>query len=191
MSTARNYNGAMSWSARQFLKHLKPRLEQFLEGSQIFHTEADPNAGLARAFDTVASIDAWIVQPNLGMCGLASRIQQVDINQHKPYNTWTIRLERESGVRTEYDKLCYARKHGFLYPYWSAQAYIHKYDDDRLLSFAVGKTTAILDAIARGDSWVKTTGSDQYGQAAFHCVNWIKVWPRHEWLESTMQPVLL
>lgn len=76
---------------------------------------------LHRDLDVLAGIDAyqrWLS----AMRGIASRVQ---IGEN--YRTFTIRLSRPSQAKTEYEKRLTAikrRDEGFLYPYWTVQAYM-------------------------------------------------------------------
>lgn len=89
--------------------------------------------------DILAGIDAyqrWLS----AMRGIASRVQF-----GRDFQTFTIRIARPSGVTTEYEKRLKAIKHrdeGYLYPYWTVQAYIAS-SGERLLSVGLAKTAEL------------------------------------------------
>ena len=60
--------------------------------------------------------------PAFGLRGITSRVQW-----WKDYQTFTVRIERPNGALTEYTKRLTTIKRvneGFLYPYWTIQAYL-------------------------------------------------------------------
>lgn len=74
--------------------------------------------------------------------GIASRIQKINknINNNKPYNTFTIRTKRfknsKLGSQTEYEKRVYAIKHNNIYPKYTLQCYVDE-KTNKLLSAAI------------------------------------------------------
>jgi hypothetical protein len=119
---------------------------------------------MARLLDTLAGIDFWNVRFGVGIRGLATRIQW-----GRSWRTFTIRNQRISGARTEYEKRKQAIEKGWLYPELTLQAYV---DNGKLLSYALAKTTDIIKMIDMGKAKIKHTGPAQYGQASFYVVKW-------------------
>lgn len=104
---------------------------------------------LRNDLDARAGIDAYQRWP-VAMRGIASRVQSDGIN----HRTFTIRESRPSGVSTEYQKrlqVIKRRDEGFLYPYWTVQAYMSEVGGD-LLSVAVAKTVELYQFIEQQES---------------------------------------
>ena len=93
-----------------FQKLIKPTLERALQGGLIT-VEGNTIDETAKLLDTLAGIDLWFVNKERGMRGIASRIQY-----SKNWRTFTIRLERDTGTKTEYEKRKYAIDNNYLYP---------------------------------------------------------------------------
>lgn len=88
--------------------------------------------------DKCSGIDFVWQQPNESVCGIASRIQIMPDGK-LPYNTFSVRYSRASGVSTEYQKRIDAIKNGDFYPKYTIQAYYES--GNELLSAAIIKTT--------------------------------------------------
>lgn len=161
-----NQQVAATKSKRRFIKFVKPVLEKELD-MQVFPAELENNV-LLKTLDIYAGMD-YVVSSNNGLRGLSSRVQ--NDNQFKEkYKTFTIREVRESGARTELEKLVTARSNNLICPYWILQAYTS--GDEKLNRFAVAKWDDILTLIAERISYQQITGKDQIGQARFQVVNW-------------------
>lgn len=159
-----NFTGALSRSTLQFKEVIQENLQSVLKG-EFEVVEGVTIDKLAKLLDTLSGIDLWHINLN-GMRGVALRIQTGDKNWH----TFTIRNKRQSGAKTEYEKRKYAIDNNYLYPYLTVQAYITK--DNKLLSFAVAKTTDIIAMIDAGKCRKQHTGKEQIGQAEFFVVDW-------------------
>lgn len=86
------------------------------------------------------------------MRGIACRVQW-----ERDYRTFTIRISRPSGAETEYQKrlsVLKRRDEGFLYPYWTIQAYLDR-PGGTLLSVAVAKTTELYFWIEQYEKHVR------------------------------------
>lgn len=150
-------------SSKTFMDLVEPELSKAI-GGYFLAVEGVSADEMARLLDTLAGIDFWNVQEGEGIRGIATRIQR-----GKSWRTFTVRNQRMSGARTEYEKRKQAIEEGLLYPELTLQAYV---DNGKLLSYAVAKTVDIVKMIDIGKAIVKHTGPDQYGQASFYVVKW-------------------
>ena len=157
-----NFVEALQKSMTDSKHHLFPVLEKVLDG-EIHIVEGDDLNETKRLLDTLAGIDLFAVNRDKGMRGIASRLQW-----GKAWRTFTIRKERESGARTEYEKRKYAIKHGYLYPKLTMQAYI----DQDTVTVGIAYTEDIIRCIEMGEASIRRTGIDQKGQAYFYVINW-------------------
>ena len=104
--------------------------------------------------------------------GVGSRFQSV-WHGGKTFDTFTIRLARESGADTEYKKRKLAIERNGIYPFLT----MHGYYDEKtgeILSLAIARTKDIWDCIEKGHCDTKKTGQGQVGQATFYVVGWEK-----------------
>jgi len=153
-------------STTLFDRVLKPRLKEVM-GGHFKVVEGITINEHAKKLDRFAGIDLWHIDEEKGIIrGVASRIQFSDTN----WGTFTVRKERDSGTKTEYEKRKYAIEEGALYPSHTLQAYIS--DDEEIVSFAIAKTEDIIEMIDIEHCDVKHTGNDQKGQASFYVVKW-------------------
>jgi hypothetical protein len=119
----------------------------------------------AKMLDMKAGIDGWQIHKD-GIRGIASRIQQGD----KAWNTFTIRMTRDSGADTEYKKRRIAIKTGeYIFPYFTIQAYVKTWAGP-MLSVGVAKTTDIIEFIEMGMSTEKPSSN-----ATFAVCPWAKM----------------
>ena len=111
------------------------------------------NERIAKWFDMYSGIDALNII-NGQLRGVALRCQWTS----RPWDTFTIRYSRPTGVDTEYQKRTAAifGKSGLIYPYLTVQAYFDDRVNPKLLSFSIIKTedlytyiTNNLDAIEK------------------------------------------
>lgn len=164
----------MNYSLKQ-VERAKPIIRKLLNGGEIKAVEGDDNE-ICKMLDLTCGTDYFQIytkqDKNLEglVWGVASRFQAV---RHgcKPFNTFTIRKQRASGTRTEYDKRKFAIKHGGTYPYLTMQGY-YDVETEEIVSLAIAKTTDIFDAIDKGFCTIRRTGSYQIGQATFFVVDW-------------------
>ncbi|HEU5379371.1 MAG TPA: hypothetical protein VFV38_28445 [Ktedonobacteraceae bacterium] len=114
-----------------------------LRGSTLRMVEGLPQNPIADDLDIDAGIDAYQRTP-WGLRGMSSRVQW-----WKNYQTFTVRSQRANGSRTEYGKrLATIRRlnEGFLYPYWTIQAYLER-PGGKLLAVAVARTVELYGYI--------------------------------------------
>jgi hypothetical protein len=160
---ADNFDTALKKSI-DYQRHIKPALEKVLMGGLIT-VEGNTLDETAKLLDTLGGIDLWMVDKSRGIRGVASRIQY-----EKNWRTFTIRAERESGAKTEYEKRKYAIDNDYLYPVVTYQAYI----DCGTISIGVAYTKDLIDFIDKGLAYTKHTKDDQDGQASFWVIKWDK-----------------
>ena len=177
----------LSDSAYDFLRLVYPKLKElnFLAG-EVVPTETVTSDQMVEAFDQLAGIDAWIIKDNIGITGLASRIQWYEPERHPffPFNSFTIRKSRYTGAKTEYEKRTAAinSKGEFLFPYLTCQAYIVERRTGDLISMAIARTVDIFQMIIRNRYEQRKNRDGNY----FYAVFWegmkvynlpIKTWP--------------
>ena len=159
-------------SAEAFAFSVWPVIGPMLGGGQLVSVESVAAIDFAKQLDVLAGIDAWQIQSNARLRGLASRVQWVTGN---PYNTFTIRKSRTSGATTEYEKRLKAINNpraGWLFPALTVQAYIAT-GTDRLLSAAGISTCDLFNFIANGtpqDHYTIRTNSQDGNE--FIVVDW-------------------
>lgn len=159
---ADRFETSLKKSMDAYRKYVRPVIGRFIAGELIV-IEGKTDDEIAQMFDTCASIDI-VRKDERGLAGVASRIQF----GHN-WRTFTIRLQRDSGARTEYDKLAYAYDNHLLCPKFTYQAYI---ENGVLTGLAVTETANLLDYIAKCNPKVRHTGSSQIGQASFYVCPW-------------------
>lgn len=156
----------MGRSAQAFKTVVWPALQPYLADAEAIPVESVTDHGFARELDALAGIDAWIIPSGKYVRGLASRIQWP--RTQKNYRTFTVRLSKLNGARTEYDK----RKTemattGAITPHYWAHAYLGR--QDRLLGAAVALTRDIIDCITDRVGCERHNPSDG---TSFWCVDW-------------------
>ena len=153
-------------SVRAFEKIKDTYLPKIISGNIIGIEQAD-NAILI-LLDQKSGIDAVRIN-DIGIQGIASRVQFV--GERRPYDSFTIRSARHSGVKTEMEKRLEQIQSGYFYPAITLQAYFNNPDDMVLLSMAAIKTIDLYEFIEHNkynQRFVKTNKSDN----DFVYVNW-------------------
>jgi len=112
---------------------------------------------LIKQFDVLAGIDIWQFVINIGIKGIANRIQWTD----KSWNTFTIRFTiYGKDCKTEYNKRLDALLNKeWLYPYYTIQSYITERRTGKLLSIGIAKTEDIFELIKQ-NHFIKRTNPD-------------------------------
>lgn len=166
-------------SAYNFMHIVYPKLIEcgYLSGD-VVPIESVSAKGITKDLDMYAGIDAWHIDKNKGIQGIASRIQFIN----HPWNSFTIRKSRTSGAKTEYEKRVYAIETGdWLYPTITIQAYITSRTNGELLSVGIAKTNDIFKAIECGNCIEKPNPADGN---MFYAVFWkdisdsVNVWKK-------------
>jgi hypothetical protein len=118
-----------------------PVVSDMIGGGELLSMELEVSDRVKTLFDVSSGIDAWQYRDGFGMYGIASRVQH-----GRDWSTFTLRVARSSGCRTEAQKLLEAVESGDgrAFPKWFVQAYTTA-QVDPLLSVAVCDTRVILD----------------------------------------------
>lgn len=153
-------------SAYAFKTLVWPIVRDWIGGGKLVQMESVTDSKFANLLDMNAGIDAWQVHQN-GMRGIASRIQVAD----RPFNTFTIRESRDSGVMTDYDKrrIAIESKGIFLYPNIMVQAYLESWCGP-VISVGMAETIDIIDYIQKQDPPILPTSN-----AKFYVCSWDKM----------------
>lgn len=89
------------------------------------------------------------------------------IQWDKDYGTFTIRHERETGAKTEFEKRSKNKNEN----HYTFQGYFDTVNE-KIMSFAIAKTDDIIFMIDNQYAEKKRTGKKQIGQAEFWVVTW-------------------
>lgn len=117
----------LSDGAYDFLRVVWPAIKPKLQHGELKPVEAVAADDLKQDLDRLAGIDAWHIHYDRGlMRGIASRIQWLAPSD-QPWRSFTIRMQRPNGSRTEFEKRCEAidsPAEGWLFPHLTIQAYV-------------------------------------------------------------------
>ncbi len=165
---AGNFVQSMAQMAYCYNNVVLPTLRTLLKSYyEIYSVETDTSK-ISNLLDVYGGCDLILLDKrNYTISGVASRIQIVD----EPYDTFTVRLQRDSGSPTEFEKRTFAMSNECIYPKFTFQAYASK-EDFRLLSMAVIRTQDLYKFIEKNCPQVKHTGENQIGQAIFIPCKW-------------------
>jgi hypothetical protein len=155
----------MKWSSHLFLTQVWPMCKGPLGGGDLMRMEGRPDMELAKTLDMKAGIDGWQLH-NDGMRGIASRVQA-----GKEWSSFTVRMRRDSGATTEYEKRLAAIQdgRGWLYPHVTIQAYAQT-QEGPIVSVGIVLTKDLIGFIQNGYSYKKRTGN-----ALFAVCMWDKI----------------
>lgn len=136
----------MARSHEIFGRLVWPSISSIVGGEELVQTE-NSNHRTDKDLDALAGIDGYQIMGKQGMRGLASRVQYVDPESSIGYElsktgyTFTLRLGRESGATTEYEKRLNAATtdRGLLLPHLTVHSYFTS-SADRMLGVAIVKT---------------------------------------------------
>lgn len=148
-------------SMSHFDKYVRPVLPSLLRGEYI--SVEGRVEEIAKLLDQQVGIDLMLKHKDL-FYGIGSRIQFGD----KAWNTFTIRCERESGHRTEYEKLKAAISSGAMRPSYTIHAYVN---NDKLISLGCAKTKDIVEWIDANPK-ITRKSQDEKGWANFYVASW-------------------
>ena len=179
----REWRSDLERSRQAFVQIVWPAVSHFCGCGELVQLEGSPHR-TDRDLDTLAGIDAYQRRTDKGMRGIASRVQ---MDPGGAWNTFTVRLRRDSGATTEYEKRLSAVRDcgGWLYAHLTVQAYLSP-DGGTLLSAAVVRTADIMEhaeACRREVGWSPTRGehcylgrttrgTDPRGNAEFLVIPW-------------------
>jgi len=115
--------------------------ERIFKKSELINIERN-DEGVLMWFDKYAGIDWMVKSEDNHIMGIASRIQW-DVD----YRTFTIRYERWTGSKTEYDKRKEAIENQYIYPTYTLQAYFKDKSNPQMLSCGIVKTSDLYSFI--------------------------------------------
>lgn len=136
----------LSDSASAFVSVVWPKIGKWFGGGRLLPVESVTDSEFTSTLDMLAGIDAWHVLDNVGIRGIASRVQRVAERQIS-YSSFTIRSARRSGAETELAKRIRAMQNpeqGWLLPTLTIQAYV---SDDQLEYAAAVRTRDMFEYI--------------------------------------------
>lgn len=142
---------------------------RMLQAVDIFNCEGSTDA-LKRHLDTSCGTDYFVVHESGSTHAVGSRFQEDARQGGRKWETFTIRASRDSGAKTEYEKLVTAIKRDTQRPQLTMQGYIG--EDGKIDRMAVARTKDIIDYIQKVKPEMKHTGADQNGQAWFYPIEW-------------------
>lgn len=120
----------LSDSAYDFQRVVWPAVKHFCRGGELVPVEAVTAKDFERQLDVLSGIDAWQIISDIGIRGIASRVQW---GQHWP--SFTLRLHRKNNQTTEVAKRLssLADNSGFIRPAFVCQGYVTERRVGRLL----------------------------------------------------------
>jgi hypothetical protein len=147
-------------SSRDFLHVVWPEIGKDFDG--VEPVEVASSDSVASQLDKRAGIDNWLLLSNGIVMGLASRVQWPQ--QHRSFDTFTVRVRSRGGGITEYDKrLLEMQTPGAITPYYWCHSYVacaerrpagqHSLctvDNHAFISAAVVQTTKLIWAVRMG-----------------------------------------
>jgi len=155
----------LSLSARRFTKVVYPEIRDcWFDGAAVAPVESVSKKQFADELDQLAGVDYWVVKSEHGMRGLASRVQT-----HRDWSTFTVRHSRPSGVDTELQKRRESINEGYLYPYWTLQAYV---PNGSLENVARCQTEDLIEYIDTGKRGEHYTDRSSPSGEQFFTVHW-------------------
>lgn len=137
-------------STKIFKDSVYPKINELLGGGELIPVEAVTDSDMADQLDQLAGVDFWYVDTEVGMYGLASRVQDGGTD----WSTFTVRRKRFNGATTEFEKRKNQIEQGYLYPKYTCQAYTDGYE---FLNVAVVDTKSLINYIdggVEGDDYI-------------------------------------
>lgn len=141
-------------------------IKRLLNGGDLLPVEGSDDE-VCKMLDLTCGIDYFHVYNNGLTWGVASRMQY---NCDTGWNTFTVRTERESGAKTEFEKRKFAIQHGGEYPFLTMQGYFDK--NENVISLGIAKTIDVMDCVDKGVGYYQHTKNDKIGQAKFYVIPW-------------------
>lgn len=148
-------SGIDYWVLVKKRKNGKTKLDPF--GSEVWHGNGAPVKE----------------ETDKGMEAVASRVQYMDqYDRDEPWNTFTVRYERESGQETELEKRKRAIEYGFTSPHWAIHAYLDK-EGGKLLTVGMCLMSELISYVDKNKENLQLRKSDDNGhKALFFYVPW-------------------
>lgn len=172
----------LSASSFDFQRAVWPLIaDLWFGGGELVPNESSKASGFSQDMDILAGVDYWVKNGKEGMIySLATRVQW-----GRAYNTFTIRYERRSGAKTEYEKRASAyeeKNKGVLSPGFTLHAYMTEpRREGQVLSVAKIHTQALYRVAAmivekshrgeRSRDW-RMQEVKSGGAAIFLAINW-------------------
>jgi hypothetical protein len=139
----------LSDSARSFQEVVAPVVSEWI-GGELVSNEGVMESETAERLDQESGIDVWRFEQGQGTVAVASRIQFGDNSLDRndvPWNTFTVRYERSSGVETEFQKRKRdLRRPENLVPYYTVQAYLTE-PEGEIFSIGMVDTQSLIHFI--------------------------------------------
>lgn len=159
-------------------KYIKPYLLQYLEKEvgtgELITTEDFTREGywsIGSMLDQDAGIDCIYRTEDSRLYGLAIRMQWIKPDMN-PFNTFTVRSSRSSGVDTELAKRMRAIEYDSIYPRYTAQFYLSEpRGSGKVLSGAICHTKDLIIASNTFGHFSKRTNT--YDDNIFNVVDWL------------------
>lgn len=165
MGEALSFDEAAKRSREDFERFVLGPAERML-GGKIIRNEGQALDLQGPDLDRRNAVDYFLRRPDGTTLGIAARVQWQE------WRSFTVRTARESGVRTERQKLKELIETHSLAPSFHIQAYIAE-DRGRLLCFSIGRIVDVLRFIDDGHAGEpKCTRDGQIGKAWFYIVWW-------------------
>ena len=138
------------------LKSIKENILKKIFRGNLYNIETSKN-NILILLDQKSGID-FIREDETGLQGIACRVQWIKSGRH-PFNSFTIRLERYTKQKTEFEKRKEQITNGYFYPAFTLQAYFDE-TTKKLLSIGVIKTNKLYEFIENYPDQVYENKSD-------------------------------
>lgn len=141
-----SFSEDLSDSSFDFQRVVSPIIKPWVGGGELVLIEGSRDETL-KTLDTNSGIDVLHIC-NGQVRGIANRIQWVDVS----YRTFTVRCDRDSGTKTEYEKRREAidSEKGYIYPSLTVQSYIaHPKRQGNLINLAMCRTSDLINICTR------------------------------------------
>jgi hypothetical protein len=148
------WNVDLNYSIKAIEKIRFSILPKLINGDIISIEESDNSVLLL--FDKYSGID-YLRKDNLGLQGIASRVQFGNA-----WNSFTIRTKRHTGAKTEYEKRIEQIKNGYIYPYFTLQAYFDNTNDLNLLSICIIKTKDLYYELENNKKVINKSSDNEF-----------------------------
>ena len=132
---------------------------------EIQRVETQTNNTICQWLDRYSGIDYITRDSYNNIGGIASRIRFVSPAHSEPYQEFTIRCDKYSGITSEYDKRIDSIKNGFMFPTYTMQSW---YSGSCFICGASMLTKDLYQFMSDYDYLVESNYSDR----AFKCVKW-------------------
>jgi len=157
----------LSESTEIFKETVYPKIKTSLGSGELVPVESVTDSNMAETLDTLGGVDFWYVDSDKGMYGLASRVQPNGTD----WSTFTVRRNRYSGTKTEFEKRKEQINEGYLYPQYTCQSYT---DGTDFINAAYIKTKDLIEFIENGQRGDEDTINNTHN-ADFFVVDWDRV----------------